>query len=361
MNNSTKRTVLLIFGGMGHEHSVSVSGAETVLPLIDENEYTTIPVYIRKDGAWMLKNATHTQGYGKSFSVSKLIDEMDTEVSIGRKNSVGGLIKHNGGFIKADVAFPLLHGDYGEDGVVQGALENAGIPYVGCKIAAGVTSLDKAYTKIVAESIGIPTAPWTLAIDGSFHYSIKTAFREAELKLGYPMFVKSAALGSSVGTYRVSNRDELYEAYRRAVELGGKRVLIEAAVDIFCELECAVLLTAERRIFSDPSAIVCESGFYDFEAKYNGAGKVTVTASADVPQDVINRMKSYTEMLSEALGTRHLSRFDFFLTENGELIFNEVNTLPGFTRSSMYLTLIKKSGVPERELIGLLLRDAIKS
>lgn len=359
--NFNKKTVALIFGGRGHEHSVSLSGAEYMLTLIDPASCCVLPVLITRGGEWRIQNATRHGTYADFRSLCDALSDPLRSSNVAPIYSGGrsGFLTDGGELIPVDVAFPLLHGDGGEDGCVQGALECARIPYVGCGVTASALSLDKAYTKTVAEHEGIPTAKWTIAVNGSTHHSLERAITTAEQSFGYPMFVKAAGLGSSVGVYRVEDRDGLITAYRDAVSLGSERVLIEEALDVASELECAVLLTEHRKIYSDLSEIRCDGGYYTYERKYSGGG-VTVTPHAEISEEVRNAVRKYTEILSDALGTRHLSRFDFFLTADGRLIFNEVNTLPGFTPTSMYARLIEDAGVPPRELVRELLEDAVR-
>jgi D-alanine-D-alanine ligase len=358
--NQRKKTVALIFGGRGHEHSVSLAGAEYLLTLIDTSQYVVVPTLITRDGEWRMQNATHIDTYSTFRSLCDSLTDSGISSAAAPIYSGGrsGFLNEDGTLMPIDVAIPLLHGDGGEDGTVQGALECARIPYVGCGVTASALSLDKAYTKTVAEREGIPTAKWTVVIDGSTHRSLERAITAAEQDFGYPMFVKAAGLGSSVGVYRVDDRNELITAYRDAVSLGARRVLLEEALEVASELECAVLLTARHRIYSDLSEIRCDGGYYTYERKYSGNG-VTVTPHAEIPEEVRDAVHRYTEILSDALGVRHLSRFDFFLTTEGRLIFNEVNTLPGFTPTSMYARLIEDAGVPPKELVRELIEDAV--
>ncbi len=358
--NTTKKTVALIFGGRGHEHAVSLMGGKYVLTLIDRDLYGVLPVLITQDGVWRVENATLRATYS---SFDELIDRLEnahtsTAVAPIYTGSHSGFITEDGELIPVNVALPLLHGDGGEDGTVQGALECARIAYVGCDVTTSAISLDKAYAKILAERRGIPTARWMLADCASPHDDPSTVADTAERELGYPMFVKAARLGSSVGVYRVETREELIRAHRAAARLGSCRVLIEEAIDVASELECAVMLTERRRIFSDLSEIRCDGGYYTYERKYSGDG-ATVSPSARVSKTTSDKVKKYTRALADALGTRHLSRFDFFLTTDGQVIFNEVNTLPGFTPTSMYARLIEGAGVSPRELISELLEDAL--
>ena len=358
--NSIKKTVALIFGGRGHEHTVSERGAEYLYSLIDHEAFTVIPTLITRDGEWRVQNATH-RGTCTDFGelIGLLTDKRSSSaVAPIYTGGTSAFITSDGELLPIDVAFPLLHGDGGEDGTVQGALECARIPYAGCNTLTSAVSLDKAYTKAIAESYGIPTAKGITITDVTYQHSPDTVISSAERDIDYPMFVKAAGLGSSVGVYRAENRRELILACRDIIALGSHRILIEEAIDVASELECAVLLTQKHRIFSDLSEIRCDGGFYTYERKYSDGG-ATVTAHAKVPQSIREQVREYTRILADALGTRHLSRFDFFLSSDKRIIFNEVNTLPGFTPTSMYAKLIENAGVPPRELVRELLDDAV--
>ena len=348
MTNKKRKTAAIIFGGTGHEHEVSLSGAEIVLPLAENESRRVIPVLITREGRWTIRNKDLTDTY----------PDEDRAVTVApiRCERGSGFITERGEFIPIDVALPLLHGDGGEDGTVQGALATAGIKFVGCDTLTSALSLDKAYTKLVAEHCGIPTARWSLVIKGSERYTKERAAADAEERIGYPVFVKAACLGSSIGVFRVGSPKELLSAIDEAASLGDGRVLVEEAIDIECELECAVLLTKNKHIVSAPAEIRCKDGFYDFGHKYHTEGCASSKTTAQ--PEAVALIKEYTARLSEALGTRHLSRFDYFLSKSGEVIFNEVNTLPGFTASSMYARLIENEGVPPKELIDELLEDA---
>ena len=347
MINKERKTAAIIFGGTGHEHEVSLSGAEFVLPLVQRENWQVLPVLITRDGRWLLQDD----------GGSDIRSESEGALSVApiKCRCGSGFITEDGELIPVDVALPLLHGDGGEDGTVQGALRCAGIKFVGCDTLTSALSLDKAYTKLVCEHCGIPTARWSLVIKGSERYTKERAAADAEERLGYPLFVKAAGLGSSVGVFRVGCREELLRAIDEATALGD-RVLVEAAIALECELECAVLFTKDKRIISSPAEIRCGDAFYDFEHKYRSEGYASSRTTAT--PETVGLIKEYTARLSEALGTRHLSRFDYFLSRSGELLFNEVNTLPGFTASSMYAHLIENEGTSARELIAALLEDA---
>lgn len=329
MNNDLKPTVALIYGGRGAEAEVSLRGAERVLPLISRENYKPLAVFIDKDGRWLCGGGEVTPAF------------------------IGGLsgLYREGEMIPLSCAIPLLHGDFGEDGVVQGALENAKIPYAGCDTGAGAIACDKAATKALAESLSIPTLPFRVAVNTE-------GCIEAEEYLGYPLIVKPCTLGSSVGISVATNRDELTKATERALRLC-PRVIIEKYLCAPRELECGYFSANCKEIFTDPGEISCDEGFYDYEKKYLGVGKVKISHPAKIPEDIKRRIKDYTARLVRAIGVRDLCRADFFLND-GEIYFNEINTMPGFTEGSLYPEMLKNHGVEPLELINLLIQGAIE-
>ena len=342
-------SVALIFGGRGYEHDVSVRGAEYLFPLIDGSKYRKIPVYVKKDGTWVIPAIRGIDVCPRALSDGAVPEE---ECSPAFGKPIGGLLTESA-FLPIAAAFPLLHGDFGEDGVVQGALENAGIPYVGCDTVASAVTRDKSYVKLIAEHLGIPTARWLYARE----LSNKT-IKEAEEKIGYPMFVKPARLGSSVGASVARCREELAGALDRALKVGSGRALIEELIDVERELECGYLSAAGKTLFTGVGEIYTD-GFYDYEAKYF-SGAARVSSRATVSDSEVGLIQSYSALLSEHLGLRGLSRIDFFRTARGDIIFNEINTMPGFTETSLYPRLCAESGISPKELVERLITDAVR-
>ena len=324
----------LIFGGRGLEHDVSVKGAEYVFPLIDE-KFEKILLYITRDGRWL-----------------KLSTLNDATSALGEEcyPTLRGIIGAEG-FERIDVAFPLLHGDYGEDGVVQGALECAMIPYVGCDVHSSAVARDKCLLKLIARELGINTAEWV-----EYNGDIESTASLCEEKLGYPLFVKPARLGSSVGVARAESREELTSAIKNAARLGSGRVIIEEYIKIERELECAYFSSGGKEIFTHPGEIVCDGGFYDFDKKYVAQG-ASVSPCARVSESIANKVIEHSKALVKKIGLSGISRLDFFLSIGGTLYFNEINTMPGFTESSLYPALIEGYGIPARELISSLLSE----
>lgn len=320
-----KKQVAIFFGGRGYEHSVSVSGAKNLLPLIDGERYGVHTVLIEKSGRMRLS-------------------ESGTEVFPIMREGVGALLTEEGCIIPIDCAFPLLHGDYGEDGTLQGLLASLCIPFVGSDARASAICLDKAVTKAAAEALGIPTVPWRLITDG----------RGTDLVP--PLFIKPDCLGSSVGASPVRSDDDLSAAIAAAGELGGGRVLAEGLIEPLRELECAYFSAQGEELFSHPGEILCD-GFYSYGRKYSDKAAESV-CRAELPTAITERIREYASALCRFIGVRHLARVDFFLS--GErLYFNEINTMPGMTERSLYLRLLESEGISPAEAINRMISDAI--
>ncbi len=342
-----KYKTALLFGGRGFEHDVSVNGAEYAFRKIDGSLFEILPIYIRKSGEWVI-NENQSNISLLTNSSSPKIDVIPA-INDGR----GGLLTQKGDFIPIDVAFPLLHGDFGEDGTPLGALENAKIPYIGCESVAGVLCYDKIYTKIIAEHLSIPTARWISP--GKLSYEETLA--SAEEELSYPMFVKPARLGSSIGASAVRSRKEFKRAFEKAYKLGSGRVLIEELIEIDSELECGYYGSNSKELFTKIGEIRCSEGFYDYDSKYISSGNSSVTSESSLDAVYGDQIRDYSKRLKDLIGICGISRFDFFLTRDKKILFNEINTLPGFTSSSLYPRLLESSGISVREALTELLLD----
>ena len=321
-----KKNIVLLYGGRGYEREISLSSAEFILSNIDREIFEPYRVFIAPDGGFFL-------------------DLEDGRVPCSLK--LGGFLEFSGQSVKISAVFPVLHGDFGEDGRIQGYLDCLGIPYVGCGTLAGALSSDKAVTKTLAERLGIPTAPFLLCRRGE---EIK---RRAELTLGYPMFVKPCSLGSSIGIFEVRDEKELDSALKSAHSLCD-RVILEEKIPVLYEVECAFFETEGQKYF-EVGSIFCD-GFYDYEKKYinNGAREIF-----DLSEHIKKAVSAYSLSLVKELDLRQLSRLDFFLTKSGDLLFNEINTLPGFTETSLYPKLMERAGFTPGELITRLLSEAM--
>ncbi len=349
-----KLSVCILFGGVSPEHEVSLRSAEAVLNNIDHNKYNVFPVGIAKDGDWILFN-------GKDYSMlpsgawEKYPKNRRAAISPVRGQ---GLLSFEGDCVvreRIDVVFPVLHGENGEDGAMQGLLKLAGIPYVGPHVAASAVAMDKTLTKLVVDHAGVPQAAWHLVRRGELSNHMDKVLDTLEKKFRYPMFVKPAGTGSSVGVSKAADREALDKALISAAKYDEK-ILVEEFIH-GREIEVAVMGN------ENPVASICgeiDSGadFYDYEAKY-----ITDTSRAyipaRIPEDVQEMVREYAVKVYSAIGCKGLSRVDFFVTyEDNRVVFNEINTLPGFTSISMYPKLFGASGIRYSQLIDLLLQLA---
>lgn len=327
MNSEGRTRVALIYGGKGHECEVSLRGKEHILPLIDKEKYEVIPLFIDKSGVWRIGDEPALP-YGGGF-----------------------LCPESGRKIKVDCAFPLLHGDFGEDGRVQGALECAAIPYVGCSVWSAAVCRDKALVKTVATELGIPTLPSITLLRSE---GVDYAVRQTEARLSYPLFVKPTCLGSSVGVGMAENTDALRSALTDAFALS-ERVMAEPYLEGKRELECGYFSTKGKELFTNPGEILHE-GTYGYEDKYL-RGKAGLAIRAQVDEWVKEAVREYSRRLVRMLSVRDLSRIDFFLSGD-RLYFNEINTMPGFTEGSLYAKMVTAHGMSEGRLIESLIDNA---
>lgn len=347
----TKKSVLVIFGGKSTEHEVSCKSVMNFVNNISDDKYEKHLLGIKKNGDWV-----YYTGDTALIPTGKWADEASNVPCVLSPNtSHKGLILINGEntLIHIDVIIPVLHGKNGEDGTIQGLFEICEIPYVGCGVVASGVSMDKAYTKIIVGALGnIPQADYVLVREGDGDSFIE----EAEQKLGYPMFVKPCKSGSSQGVSKAADRTELITAVSLALTHDSK-VLIEEAIT-GRELECAVLETPSGIICSNAGEAVAGDTFYSYEAKYNNSESKTF-AAPELPEGVNELVKQYAADIFTALGGNGLSRVDFFLEKGtNRVIFNEINTLPGFTEISMYPMMMGCVGYPIEELMDALIEGA---
>lgn len=352
-----KLNVCVLFGGISPEHEVSLRSAESVLNNLDKEKYNVLAVGITKTGDWIRFGGT---------DYSMLPGEQWLEHPGNRQAAISpirgmGLLSFEGDCVvreQVDVVFPVLHGENGEDGTVQGLLELAGIPYVGPHVAASAVSMDKTLTKLVADNAKIPQAAWQLVHNSELHNRMDSVILNLENRFNYPMFVKPAGTGSSVGVSKAVDRETLRDGLLAAGVYDDK-ILVEEFIN-GREVEVAVMGN------ESPVASVCgeiDSGadFYDYDAKY-----ITDTSVAYVParidEDVAERVRDAAVKVYEAIGCKGLSRVDFFVTyEDNRVVFNEINTLPGFTSISMYPKLFAASGIPYGQLLDELLQLAMEA
>lgn len=346
------KNLLVIFGGCSSEYEVSLRSSASVLRNINREKYNVLMLGITKDGSWYYYNGSVDDIENNTWHKGDYITP--AVISPDKKDKAIILLKDNGiEKITVDVVFPVLHGKNGEDGTIQGLFELAGIPYVGCTPLASAMCMDKAITNTLADHAGIPGAKWA-AFTKAEYYGGKVDLKPIIEKLSFPIFVKPANAGSSVGISKAHNEAELKKAIDIAFENDYKAVLEETLVGR--EIECAVMGNGEP-VASCIGEILPTAEFYDYEAKYidNSTG---LAIPADLPEDVSEMVRKEAVRAYIALGCEGLSRVDFFLSEDGICYLNEINTLPGFTSISMFPKLFGQVGVPYAELIDRLIEYA---
>jgi len=348
-----KKNVLVLFGGCSPEHEVSKVSAYTIIANIPEEKYNVYPVYITKEGKWLLYDGSIDNLRNvpwEKFGTSAVLSP--DRVNRGLLRIVGDKVK----YIPVDVVFPALHGENGEDGTVQGLFELSGMPYVGCGVLSSAICMDKSFAKILARDIGLKQTEYTV-VHAWDQESIAAAVKRVQTRIKYPCFVKPANAGSSVGISKVGNKKDLADAIEAAARVDSK-VIIEKAV-AGRELECAVLGYRDSVQASVVGEILPAAEFYDYDAKYNNSESKTVVP-ADIPEEASEEIRRLAAEMFRAVDGRGLARVDFFLeNETNRVIFNEINTMPGFTSISMYPKLWQASGLPLPELIDRLIETAL--
>lgn len=347
-----KINIAIIFGGKSAEHEVSIQSAKNIIKALDKNKYNPVLIGIDKNGRWYSK-----KGADALLINAKILPKFNylnhCEVFLPPANN-GKLVQscRPSNTQQIDVAFPILHGPFGEDGTIQGLLKLADIPFVGAGVLGSAIGMDKEITKRLLKEAGIVTCKF-IALTRTDSLKMSSIIKI----LGLPLFVKPANLGSSVGISKVKNEKELLKAIKLAFQYDNK-ILIEECV-FGREIECAVLGN-ERPIASIPGEISVIDEFYSYEAKYlneHGAilkipAKLSPTAAKKIQKLAINTFR--------ALGCEGMARVDFFFKKNGEILVNEINTIPGFTSISMYPKLFEKSGLNYSKLIDKLIQLAIE-
>lgn len=353
----SKKNLAVIFGGNSSEHSISCISAASVIKNIKEDKYNVYMIGITKDGRWYLFS-----GEPDMLPDDKWInDKYITPAVISPDSGTHGLIvfgKNGTETIKLDVIHPVLHGKNGEDGTIQGLFKLSGIPFVGCDTLSSAVSMDKAFTNAIADTKNIRQAKWTCI--NKYEYSLRKEefLRNSAEYLGFPIFVKPANAGSSVGITKAKDMESLKAGMEIAFKEDSK-VVLEETINGY-EVECAVLGN-EEPIASTVGEILPCSEFYDFEAKYvNGSTGLAIPA-ANISNEKIEEVRSAAVKAYSALGCEGLSRVDFFVEKNsGDVYFNEINTLPGFTSISMYPKLWEASGISYPDLLDQLAELAIE-
>jgi D-alanine-D-alanine ligase len=363
MAKKKKIRVGLVFGGRSGEHEVSLASATSVMANLDSETYEVVPIGITKEGSWLLGTdpptllATESQ-VGENTTNA----EQTTAVTFTGDPSLRRLIPMQGNEPLGekgalDVIFPVLHGTYGEDGTLQGMLEMANVPYVGCGVLGAALGMDKEKMKMIFQALGLPIVDYLVYRRSQWERSPETIMDAIEQRLGHPCFVKPVNLGSSVGISKAHDRGELEQAIGLAAEFDSK-IIVERGINCR-ELECAVLGNDEP-IASVVGEVIASNEFYDYNAKYlDNMSQVIIPAN--IPQAVADEVRRQSVNAFLALDLNGLARVDFFLDKiSGQVYINEVNTMPGFTQISMYPKLWEASGLPYAELLNRLIELAIE-
>lgn len=355
---ANKIRVGVIFGGRSGEHEVSLMSARSVLNAIDREKYEVVPIGITREGRWLLTGdpikaleAGVTAGGGVPVA---LVGDPTRRDLVRVEEPQQGANKRD--IPQIDVVFPVLHGTFGEDGTIQGLFELANLPYVGAGVLGSAVGMDKAVAKALFEQRGLPIAAYHLVVRREWELEPQPIIDRLEERFGYPCFVKPANLGSSVGVSKARNREELVRALNLAARYD-RRILVEEAVNAR-EIECSVLGNDDP-IASIAGEIVPSREFYDYEAKYIDGDSVLIIP-ADISPEAAAEVRHLAVEAFTALDCAGMARVDFFLDrDTGRIYVNEVNTIPGFTKISMYPKLWEATGISYPELIDRLITLAI--
>lgn len=376
-----KKRIVVMYGGKADEHSISCISAASALRALDTDKFEAIPVGITKDGKWIV-NGENPLGWSLDEglpTVEKTPGAKDVvlEVALGQD---GFFAREDDGtltpFGHVDAVFPVLHGPYGEDGTIQGLFEMMGVPYVGCGVLASAACMDKHYTKVLLAAAGIPVAPGITLDARSFDKAseFKTdadaiMAQVSEAGLQYPLFVKPSRAGSSFGVTKVEHEGDAAELAAAMYEASHHdwRILVEQGIDAR-EIECAVLCpkAGEAPQASWPGEIVLDKRaegddqFYDFDSKYMDAAASHVEVPANLPEETLNLVRETAKKAFVAVDGAGLSRVDTFVTKDGKVMVNEINTMPGFTSISMYPKAWEATGVRYTDLITMLIEGVLR-
>ncbi len=349
-----KKRIVVLFGGQSSEHLVSCMSAANVIGQIDTSRYELLLIGITEEGHWLRADSLEDvrTGAWKESTTEAIISPDATSHSVVLTEQ--GTSRN----VPVDVVFPVLHGPYGEDGTVQGLLELAKIPYVGCGVLSSAVSMDKLYTKLIVDTLDIRQARYVPVMVWKFQKDPDIIIRQIEEKFSYPVFVKPSNAGSSRGITKAGNRQELLAGLEEAAR-HDRKILVEETI-IGHEVECAVLGGGQKPVASSGvGEILAAAEFYDYEAKYFNEQSRTVIGP-ELPGDSAERVRKAAERIFNAVDGYGLARVDFFVTDGGEVVFNEINTLPGFTSISMYPMLWEAAGISKKELIDRLITLAFE-
>lgn len=360
-----KPRVAVVFGGRSSEHAISCVTAGSVLQAIDRDRYDVVPIGIAPDGRWVLESGDPDRLRIEGPDHLPSVDGDRASVALSQQTGSTDLIVSEPSspprtLGEVDVVFPLLHGPWGEDGTIQGMFEMAGVRYVGAGVLASAVSMDKAYMKIVLSAAGLPVMP-SVTVTRREWAADAQACRERAAALGYPLFVKPARGGSSIGISKAHDASEL-DACIEEAHLHDSKALVEVSAEGAREVECGVLQALDGTPETSQPAELRVGGdheFYDFAAKYLPGEHTEIDIPADLPPGVADQLRSLAARAFEAVGCEGLARVDFFVMPDQSLVVNEINTMPGFTPTSMFPKMWAASGVAYPALVDRLIRLAL--
>ncbi|GEP33181.1 D-alanine--D-alanine ligase [Nocardioides szechwanensis] len=360
-----KPRVAVVFGGRSSEHAISCVTAGSVLQAIDRDRYDVVPIGIAPDGRWVLESGDPDRLRIEGPDHLPSVDGDRASVALSQQTGSTDLIVSEPSspprtLGEVDVVFPLLHGPWGEDGTIQGMFEMAGVRYVGAGVLASAVSMDKAYMKIVLSASGLPVMP-SVTVTRREWAADAQACRERAAALGYPLFVKPARGGSSIGISKAHDASEL-DACIEEAHLHDSKALVEISAEGAREVECGVLQALDGTPETSQPAELRVGGdheFYDFAAKYLPGEHTEIDIPADLPPGVADQLRSLAARAFEAVGCEGLARVDFFVMPDQSLVVNEINTMPGFTPTSMFPKMWAASGVDYPALVDRLIRLAL--
>ena len=353
-----RRRIAILFGGRSAEHEVSVVSARSVMDALDPGRYEVIPIGVTREGRWQLvPGGPAALAAGPPGHLPRVTEASGPEVALDQEPGSQTLVAEDGSRTPIDVVFPVMHGPYGEDGSIQGFLEVAGVPYVGAGVLASAVGMDKAVQKVLFRAAGIPVVEHQAVLEREWEEDPEAVEAGAE-HLGYPLFAKPASLGSSVGVTKVHGRADLRGALERAFRYG-RKALLERAVEGGRELEVAVLGNDDP-VASVAGEIVPRHEFYSYEAKYLDEEGAELLIPANVSPEILEETQRLAVAAFLAVDGAGMARVDFFLRPSGDVLINEINTIPGFTQISMYPKLWAASGLSYPELIDRLVELAVE-
>jgi D-alanine-D-alanine ligase len=354
-----RKRVVILFGGRSAEHEISCVSARSVIDALDPERYEPVPIGVTKEGRWesMPGGPPAALAAGDGGSLPFVTEASGKEVALAQDPGARAVVAADGSRTEIDVVFPVMHGPFGEDGSIQGFLEMAGVPYVGAGVLGSALGMDKAVQKVLFAAAGIPVVAHESVHEREWEDDPEVVEARAR-HLGYPLFAKPGALGSSVGISKVHEPAELPEALALAFRYGRKAVL-ERSVEGCREIECAVLGNDDP-VASVAGEIVPKHEFYSYEAKYLDEEGSDLLIPADLPRETLDEVRRLAVAAFRAIDCAGMARVDFFVALDERVYLNEVNTIPGFTKISMYPKLWEASGVSYPELIDRLIELAIE-